>query len=177
MDINPALKKVEPVDREKLEVPPSPAPLKENLEEVYALRELWSEIYQASEHEESLDYWDLQHLAMLEIWREGKTEPHEFIELTEDMYFEKVVDKSGKVIADRPWVIIFYRPYHSASNQLKESLDKLAMYFNGGIQFAHVNEHHYPWLHNSYQVYETPRAWYIDPTTNAAYFFEGWHYE
>ena len=54
---------------------------------------------------------------------------------------------------------------------MKDHLEKLAVYFNGQIQFAWVNVKKEELLKYSFSAYKTPRSYYID-NNGISYGFE-----
>ena len=90
-------------------------------------------------------------LAYLEFWKDGKTGRDEYIELTDETYSSLVVDpNTGKIISDRPWVIIFILPFEGTSVRLKEAAESMAATYKGAVQFAWVNRVREEWLWHSY---------------------------
>lgn len=57
---------------------------------------------------------------------------------------------------------------------MKPHLEKLAMHYNGTVQFAFINanEEEVENIRIAYWAYATPRNYFIDPETRTAYLFE-----
>jgi len=95
--------------------------------------------------------------------------------LVGDDYDKSIVDTSGKFISDRPHFITFINSNTEHSNIIRASLEHLAHYYQGDIQFWFTNAVLDDKLAYTYEVYSdqegaVPRSILID-TDGKAYTF------
>lgn len=79
-----------------------------------------------------------------------------------------VVDpENGEFISEKPWFIIFMHANSYESNVSIESLQHLAIHFDGGVQFAYVSVPMEEKLAYAFEVWTWPRMFYIDELGSA----------
>lgn len=107
--------------------------------------------------------------------RRNVTDPAlRFIPLTQKEYDERVVSPSGKILTDKRWFIWFIKPSAQAHQMFRDNLENMAIDFNGTIQFAFVSgmRSENEMLRLSYEAYDLPMPFLIDPEENAAFLYD-----
>ena len=106
-----------------------------------------------------------------DLYRSEKDQEQKLIYLSGLAYDEQVVKSSGEFIGGKPWFITFVDPDMPEASRIATSLQHLAHYYQGDIQFAVTSTVLEESLCHTYDVYESPRSYYID-AEGMAYLFD-----
>jgi len=103
----------------------------------------------------------------LDLYPQETESSKKLIALAGEGYDQFLVDSGGKFLSDRPWFITFINAAWGQCNEAQESLQHLAHYFQGDVQFAYVSTTLEERLAYTYEVYTEkpkfqPRSYYID---------------
>ena len=89
----------------------------------------------------------------------------------EDYDTEVVSNTTAQFVSDRPWFISFVRPGNPESFMMSESLQDLAYYYQGEVQFAYTALDLEERLAFTFDIFDAPRSYFID-TDGMAYLFD-----
>lgn len=71
-----------------------------------------------------------------DLYKSEEDTAKKLIYMDGEMYDEKVVKPNGEFVAGKPWFITFVDPAMPEAKAIANSLQHLAYYFQGDIQFA-----------------------------------------
>lgn len=116
-------------------------------------------------------YWP-HHNEKLDLHPEITDTSKKLIYMHHETYDTKVISNTtSQFVGERPWFISFVRPGNPESVMMSESLQELAYYYQGDVQFAYTALDLEENLAFTYDVFDAPRSYLID-TDGMAYLFD-----